>query len=41
MTPYFLVKYLHVLGAVVILGTGTGIAFFRLTAVALVTLANR
>ena len=28
MTPYFLVKYLHVLGAIVILGTGTGIAFF-------------
>jgi uncharacterized membrane protein len=32
MTPYFLVKYLHVLGAVVILGTGTGIAFFMLMA---------
>lgn len=29
---YFLVKYLHVLGAVVILGTGTGIAFFMLMA---------
>jgi uncharacterized membrane protein len=28
MTTYFLVKYLHVLGATVILGTGTGIAFF-------------
>lgn len=26
MTLYFLVKYLHVLGAIVILGTGTGIA---------------
>ena len=32
MTPYFLVKYLHVLGAIVILGTGTGIAFFMLMA---------
>jgi len=32
MTPYFFVKYLHVLGAVVILGTGTGIAFFMLMA---------
>ncbi|MCA6123422.1 DUF2269 domain-containing protein [Bradyrhizobium sp. WSM 1704] len=32
MTLYFLVKYLHVLGAIVILGTGTGIAFFMLTA---------
>ena len=30
MTLYFLVKYLHVLGAIVILGTGTGIAFFML-----------
>lgn len=29
---YFLLKYLHVLGATVILGTGTGIAFFMLTA---------
>jgi uncharacterized membrane protein len=28
MTLYFLVKYLHVLGAIVILGTGSGIAFF-------------
>lgn len=28
MTLYFLIKYLHVLGAIVILGTGTGIAFF-------------
>lgn len=28
MTLYFLVKFLHVLGAIVILGTGTGIAFF-------------
>jgi uncharacterized membrane protein len=30
MTLYFLVKYAHVLGAIVILGTGTGIAFFML-----------
>jgi uncharacterized membrane protein len=32
MTLYFLVKYLHVLGAIMILGTGTGIAFFMLMA---------
>ena len=32
MTTYFLVKYLHVLGAIVILGTGSGIAFFMLMA---------
>jgi uncharacterized membrane protein len=32
MTLYFAVKYLHVLGAIVILGTGSGIAFFMLTA---------
>jgi uncharacterized membrane protein len=32
MTLYFLIKYLHVLGAIVILGTGSGIAFFMLTA---------
>ena len=32
MTLYFLIKYLHVLGAIVILGTGTGIAFFMLAA---------
>lgn len=32
MTAYFLLKYLHVLGAIVILGTGTGIAFFMLMA---------
>jgi uncharacterized membrane protein len=32
MTLYWLVKYLHVLGAIVILGTGTGIAFFMLMA---------
>ncbi|WFU72775.1 MULTISPECIES: DUF2269 domain-containing protein [unclassified Bradyrhizobium] len=32
MTLYFLVKFFHVLGAVIILGTGTGIAFFMLMA---------
>jgi len=32
MTLYFLVKYLHVIGAIVILGTGAGIAFFMLMA---------
>jgi uncharacterized membrane protein len=32
MTLYFLVKYLHVTGAIVILGTGAGIAFFMLMA---------
>ena len=32
MTLYFLIKFVHVLGAVVILGTGTGIAFFMLMA---------
>jgi uncharacterized membrane protein len=32
MTLYFLVKYLHVLGAIMILGTGSGIAFFMLMA---------
>ncbi|HEX3115104.1 MAG TPA: DUF2269 domain-containing protein [Bradyrhizobium sp.] len=32
MTLYFLVKYLHVLGATAILGTGTGIGFFMLMA---------
>jgi len=32
MTLYFVVKYLHVLGAVLILGTGSGIAFFMLMA---------
>ncbi len=30
MTLYFIVKYLHVVGAIVILGTGTGIAFFMM-----------
>lgn len=29
---YLLLKYLHVLGAIIILGTGTGIAFFMLMA---------
>ena len=32
MTLYFMVKYLHVLGAIIILGTGIGIAFFMLMA---------
>jgi len=32
MTLYFIMKYLHVLGAIVILGTGIGIAFFMLMA---------
>ena len=32
MTLYFLVKFLHVLGAIVIIGTGSGIAFFMLMA---------
>ena len=32
MTLYFTLKYLHVLGAIVILGTGSGIAFFMLMA---------
>ena len=32
MTAYLLVKYLHVIGAIVILGTGAGIAFFMLMA---------
>ena len=32
MTAYFLLKYLHVLGATVLLGTGAGIAFFMLMA---------
>lgn len=29
---YLVVKYLHVLGAIVLIGTGTGIAFFMLMA---------
>jgi uncharacterized membrane protein len=32
MTLFFLLEYLHVLGAIVILGTGAGIAFFMLMA---------
>lgn len=32
MMIYFVIKYLHVLGAIVLLGTGTGIAFFMLMA---------
>jgi uncharacterized membrane protein len=32
MTFYFIIKYLHVLGAIVILGTGAGVAFFMLMA---------
>ena len=32
MTVYFLAKDLHVVGAIVILGTGAGIAFFMLMA---------
>jgi uncharacterized membrane protein len=32
MTPYFFLKFLHVIGASVLLGTGAGIAFFMLRA---------
>ena len=32
MTEYLLLKYLHVIGAVVLLGTGAGIAFFMVMA---------
>jgi uncharacterized membrane protein len=32
MTPYLALKYLHVIGAAVLLGTGAGIAFFMLLA---------
>ena len=32
MTFYFLIKYLHILGSIVLLGTGAGIAFFMLCA---------
>lgn len=32
MTAYFLLKYLHVIGAAVLLGSGAGIAFFMLRA---------
>jgi uncharacterized membrane protein len=30
--PYLILKYLHVIGATVVLGTGAGIAFFMLMA---------
>jgi uncharacterized membrane protein len=32
MTDYFILKYLHVIGSTVLLGTGAGIAFFMLMA---------
>jgi uncharacterized membrane protein len=32
MTGYFLLKFLHIVGAAVLLGTGAGIAFFMLLA---------
>lgn len=32
MTEYFVLKYLHIIGATVLLGTGAGIAFFMLLA---------
>jgi len=32
MTEYFLLKWLHVIGATLLLGTGAGIAFFMLMA---------
>lgn len=32
MTGYFVLKFLHVLGATVLIGTGAGIAFFMLMA---------
>jgi len=32
MTTYFMLKWLHVIGAAVLLGTGAGIAFFMLMA---------
>lgn len=32
MTEYLILKYLHVIGAAVLLGTGVGIAFFMLMA---------
>lgn len=32
MTAYFLLKFVHVIGATVLLGTGAGIAFFMLLA---------
>ena len=32
MTTYFVLKFLHIIGAAVLLGTGAGIAFFMLMA---------
>lgn len=32
MTAYFILKFLHVIGAAVLLGTGAGIAFFMVVA---------
>lgn len=32
MTTYLILKYLHIIGATVLLGTGAGIAFFMLSA---------
>ncbi|SDH03569.1 Uncharacterized membrane protein [Pseudomonas benzenivorans] len=32
MSPYLILKYLHVLGAATLIGTGAGIAFFMLLA---------
>ena len=32
MTTYFILKYLHIIGAAVLFGTGAGIAFFMLMA---------
>jgi uncharacterized membrane protein len=32
MTTYFILKFLHIIGAAVLLGTGAGIAFFMLMA---------
>lgn len=32
MTSYYILKYLHVIGATVLMGTGAGIAFFMLLA---------
>jgi uncharacterized membrane protein len=32
MTPYLVLKFLHVIGAAILLGTGAGIAFFMLLA---------
>jgi uncharacterized membrane protein len=32
MTTYFVLKFLHIIGATILLGTGAGIAFFMLVA---------